>query len=278
MAATKMGVLVDLTRCIGCRACQVACKNWNQLEAEQTTFFSGPAYQNPPGLSDRTFTYIQYFELPGGPHPVDLKMVKRQCLHCDEPACANACLVGALKKTESGPVVYDESKCMGCRYCMVACPFDVPTFEWSRTLPLIRKCTFCADRQSEGLQPACVTTCPTGALRYGPRQEMVVEAHRRIVAAPGKYVNHVYGEREMGGTSWIYLSPVSFASLGFRTDLGTDPARKYTAKMMESVPFAFAGVAAAMAGMWWFSRRRAEVTGSSAPAEKAGEGEKGDTP
>jgi len=273
MATTKMGVLVDLGRCIGCRGCQVACKNWNQLSAEKTTFFAGPAYQNPKDLSDRTFTYIQYFELPGNADkPVELRMVKRQCLHCIEPACANACIVGALQKTEGGPVVYDEDKCMGCRYCMLACPFSVPTYEWSRTLPLIRKCTFCVDRQEAGLKPSCVTTCPTGALHYGPRDELVKEAHRRIEASGGKYVNHVYGEHEMGGTSWMYISPVAFAALGFRTDLGTEPATKYTGPAMAAVPGVFAGVVVAMGGLWWWTKRRAEV--ASAADRKRGEGEK----
>jgi len=170
------GVLYDATKCIGCRACQVACKQWNELPAEKTT--NSGTYENPPRMSAYTFTKINFTEVE---YNGEFKWVfnKQQCMHCQEPGCAEACIVGALVKTEEGPVTYDDGKCIGCRYCMVACPFGIPTFEWDKPLPWIRKCTFCADRQAAGLKPACVTTCPTGALKFGERDELIVEAQRR---------------------------------------------------------------------------------------------------
>jgi len=214
------GVLYDATKCIGCRACQVACKQWNEcracqvackqwneLPAEKTT--NSGTYENPPRMSAYTFTKINFTEVE---YNGEFKWVfnKQQCMHCQEPGCAEACIVGALVKTEEGPVTYDDGKCIGCRYCMVACPFGIPTFEWDKPLPWIRKCTFCADRQAAGLKPACVTTCPTGALKFGERDELIVEAQRRIAEHPDRYVNHIYGAQEVGGTSWLYLSPVPF--------------------------------------------------------------------
>ncbi|MBU0765406.1 MAG: 4Fe-4S dicluster domain-containing protein, partial [Bacteroidetes bacterium] len=122
--------LIDTTRCIGCRGCQVACKQWNELPAEKTEFFGGPGYQNPAHMSATTFTLINYHEVTENGELKDWVFRKDQCQHCLEPACASACLVGALHKTENGPVIWDSSKCIGCRYCMISCPFDVPKFEW----------------------------------------------------------------------------------------------------------------------------------------------------
>src|SRR4030042_1560220 len=166
-------VLHDATKCIGCRACQVACKQWNDLPGDETT--NRGTYENPPQLNAHTFTKIRFNELEN-----DGKFywvfTKLQCMHCEHPACAEACLVGALRKTEDGPVIYDDRRCIGCRYCMVACPFSIPCFEWDKPTPWIRKCVFCADRLSAGWEPACVKTCPTGALRFGEREELIVEA------------------------------------------------------------------------------------------------------
>jgi len=138
---------------------------------------------------------------------------------------------------------------------MVACPFGVPTYEWEKPAPWVRKCTFCADRQAAGQKPACVTTCPTGALTFGDREELIIEARKRIAAAPYKYVDHIYGEKEAGGTSWMYLSPVSFDKLGFR-DLPTDAVTVNVNHAMEFVPPVLVGVAAVMAGFYWVIKRR----------------------
>jgi formate dehydrogenase iron-sulfur subunit len=245
-------VLCDATKCIGCRACQVACKQWNGLPAVTTT--NTGSYENPPKMDAYTFTKINFTELEDNGR---FRWVfnKLQCMHCEHPACVEACIVGALEKRPDGPVTYDDRKCIGCRYCQVACPFGIPNFEWDKPMPWIRKCTFCADRQGAGLKPACVTTCPTGALEFGERDALIAEAHRRIAAEPGKYVDHVYGEKEVGGTSWLYLSPVSFEKLGFPT-LGYVPVTVNVARAMGAVPPVLLGVAAAMAGIYWLTKRR----------------------
>ncbi len=135
-------------------------------------------------------------------------------MHCNDPACVSACPVAALDKLPNGPVVYDDERCIGCRYCMMACPFQIPKFQWSSAVPLIRKCDFCADRIAIGLAPACSTVCPTETLLFGDREALLKEAHRRIGAHPGKYYPEVYGEKIVGGTAKLYLTAVSFEDLG----------------------------------------------------------------
>lgn len=260
------GILIDLTRCIGCRACQAACKQWNDLPAEETRNWG--SYENPPRRSAKTWTTITFNEVADGDRFAWV-FAKRQCMHCEDPACAAACIVGALRKTPEGPVVYDDHKCIGCRYCTLACPFGVPTFEWDKPVPYIRKCTFCVDRQAEGEQPACSKACPTGALLFGERAELVHEAHSRIQAHSDKYVDHVYGEKEVGGTSKIYVSPVPFDELGFPT-LGPEPIPRYSNAAMAAVPPTVVLVSAAMAGVYWITKRRDKMMAEEAraPEEK----------
>jgi formate dehydrogenase iron-sulfur subunit len=259
-------VLYDANKCIGCRACQIACKQWNELPADKTS--NNGTYENPPHLNARTFTKIQFKEIE-----VDSKFhflfTKVQCMHCEHPACVEACPVAALQKTDMGPVTYDDSKCFGCRYCMVACPFGIPNFEWDDPLPWIRKCTFCADRQSSGLKPACVSTCPTGALQFGERDELISEAKKRIASHPTEYVDHIYGEKEAGGTSWLYLSPVSFKALGF-PDLGLEPVTLNVERTMGAIPAVLVGVAAAMSGIYWISQRRQKLNNTTEDEKKEG--------
>ncbi|MEW6573971.1 MAG: 4Fe-4S dicluster domain-containing protein [Bacillota bacterium] len=216
------GVLVDLTRCIGCRSCQVACKQWNNLPAESTTF-SG-SRDNPSTLSKNTWTQVGHklVNLSGG---MKYRFVKRQCMHCLEPACVDACFMNVLKKTPEGPVVVASDKCIGCYYCQVACPFAVPQYQWKKGVPQVRKCRLCYDpageydRLGQGLTPACVQACTTGALKFGDRDALIAEAKARLNANPS-YVQHVYGEKDQGGTSWLYISDVPFAELGFVTGSG----------------------------------------------------------
>ena len=257
-------VLYDATTCIGCRACQVACKQWNELPSEETT--NEGTYENPPQMSAYTFTKIRFNEVEHG-GKFHFVFTKVQCMHCEYPACAAACLVGAFQKTEDGAVVYDDNKCIGCRYCMVACPFGVPTYEWDKPLPWVRKCTFCADRQSAGLKPACVTTCPTGALKFGEREELITEARGRIAAAPGKYVDHIYGEKELGGTAWLYLSPVPFEELGF-PNVGPEPVTINVERAMGAVLPVLVSVAAAMTGVYWLIKRKDKMNQVKADDEE----------
>lgn len=214
----SFGMLNDTVRCIGCKACQSACKQENKLPSESTlgekAQMGHDLYDAPRELSDNTFTLIKMHkdEKTG-----EATFVKQQCMHCVDPACQSACIVGALKKKPNGAVEYDADMCMGCRYCMVACPFSVPQFEWHKAIPSIRKCTLCAEsRLSKGRPTACSSACPAGAITFGRRGELLKAAHQRIEASPELYIDHVYGEQEVGGSNVLYLGKkqVSFATLG----------------------------------------------------------------
>ncbi|GEJ58127.1 4Fe-4S dicluster domain-containing protein [Anaeromyxobacter diazotrophicus] len=274
--------LIDMTKCVGCRSCQVTCKQWNDLPAEKTQLQPGLGLQNPRKLSASTFTVLQSHEVEDAAAPGGLRYLfaKRQCMHCDEPACASACPVTAMHKTAEGPVVYDDAKCIGCRYCMWACPFGVPTAEWDSLAPKIRKCTHCYDRLSQPppaerngqalsdedrkrfaaahAVPACVKQCPAGALQYGDREELLKEARARMAKAPGKYVDHIYGEKEAGGTGMLYLSPVAFDQLGF-PDVGTKSYPAPSKVALGAVPPAVIGVGLALGGAYAVSKRKLEV-------------------
>lgn len=245
-------LLTDLTRCIGCRACQTACKQWNELPAESTRNLG--SYENPLRRSAKTWTTITFNEVEEENNFYWI-FAKRQCMHCEYPACASACIVGALKKTAQGPVAYDGSKCIGCRYCMLACPFSSPTFEWNKPIPYVCKCTMCDDRQAEGMDPACAATCPTGAIIFGERDELLQEAHSSIRSNADRYVDHIYGEKEVGGTSELYLSSVPFEKLGFPV-LGPERISRYADVAMLGVPPTIAAVGAVMGGIYWFVKRR----------------------
>jgi formate dehydrogenase iron-sulfur subunit len=217
----RYGVLVDTTRCIGCRRCEWACNEWNKNPNKPLKSFEDKSvFEQVRRTHAATFTVVNRFLNKKGAKPV---YVKKQCMHCEDPGCLSACFVGAFRKTASGAVVYNPDVCVGCRYCMVACPFDIPAYEYNDPVtPKVTKCTLCFDRISrEGGVPACVEICPTETLRFGKRSELIRLAHERILNNPHKYVDHIYGEHEVGGTSWLYLSSVPFDEIGLRTDIGT---------------------------------------------------------
>jgi formate dehydrogenase iron-sulfur subunit len=189
--------------------------------------------------------------------------VKRQCMHCVEPACASACPVRALDKQATGPVAYDGSKCMGCRYCMVACPFSVPKYEYSKAIPVVRKCTFCSGRQAEGKEPACVGVCPSGALTYGKRGVLVEEARRRVYGNPDKYLPHIYGEHEAGGTNWMYVSDLSFEKLGFEVAVNDNSYPKLVRGALGVPPVVMTLWPPLLMGLWAFSHRDGKKDGGN---------------
>jgi Fe-S-cluster-containing dehydrogenase component len=222
-------VLVDLTRCIGCLRCEAACGE------ENGTFV--------PDINDKTvlqetrqmrpdqWTVVNRYETERG-----TVYVKRQCMHCDQPGCASACLTRAMHKTPEGPIIWRARKCMGCRFCMISCPFDVPKFEYFSANPKIQKCTLCYPRIRTGKTPACVTSCPVEALRFGKRATLLEVARLRIYNNPDQYVHSIYGEQEVAGTSWLYLSPVPFDQVGFRTDLGVGSVPELSRDFLYAVP------------------------------------------
>ena len=258
-ATFTKATLIDVTRCIGCRACQVACKNWNGCEGEQTELLGQLGLQNPVALSADTWTLITSHEIPdeNAPGGLHYLFTMQRCLHCMEPACVSACPTTALSRMPDGPVSYDADKCIGCRYCIWACPWGVPAAEWDSLAPKIKKCTHCADRAEQPVPPtrngqpltdeevadytktmpvpACVKACPADALTFGNRDDILDEAHRRIAARPDKYIDQVYGEKEAGGTSVVYLSSVPFEKLGFPT-LGGKAFPAYTSFALHAVP------------------------------------------
>ncbi|MCC6131593.1 MAG: 4Fe-4S dicluster domain-containing protein [Acidobacteria bacterium] len=250
------GVLVDTTLCVGCRTCEAACAEANKLpEPERPgddTIFETRRETGPD-----SFTVVN--KSPKKSPSGDDRFGKKQCLHCIEPACASACAVNALEKTPDGPVTYKANRCLGCRYCMVACPFEIPKYEYAKTVPTVRKCTFCAERQKEGKPPACAENCPMGALTFGKRDELIEEAKKRIYQNPDKYVHRVYGEEEAGGTSWLYISDVPFESLALKTRVQNSsyPARVEGA--LSTVPWVMTLWPPLLAGLYTFTNRKDAV-------------------
>ena len=213
--ADSFGVLVDIPNCIGCRKCEFACQRAAGFDVPPIESFDDKSvfvsHRRPSPFS---YTTVNRFDNHSdSEQPIH---VKANCLHCLEPACVSACLVGAFQKQPGGAVTYDAWKCMGCRYCMVACPFGIPAYDYHDALaPQVRKCNFCFDKLSgNGGVPACVAICPNEALIFGKRSELLTLARSRIAARPDVYVNHIYGEHEAGGTSWLYLSSVPFEKIG----------------------------------------------------------------
>jgi formate dehydrogenase iron-sulfur subunit len=248
--SAKKAMLIDLTLCVGCNVCQSACKEENQLPPSEEKYLSLTAYT---ALSKYNDLYI-----------------RRMCQHCDVPTCVSVCPVAALSKADEGPVAYDGEKCIGCRYCLQACPYHVPKYEWSSTKPRIQKCKFCAPRLAKGLPPACAEACPTGATIFGERDELLLEAARRVSAEPAKYVPRIYGKDDVGGTSMLYLSPVPFEQLGFDSRLGKIPMPMLTMSALSKVPNVLSVGGVMLGGIWWITNRRSEVAAFEA-SEKKGE-------
>lgn len=225
----SIGVLVDESRCVGCHRCEVVCAEAHGLPKPDLDAEAALRKQRP--TTEAQLTVVNGFETATG-----RIFAKRQCMHCNQPACASACLTGAMHKTKKGPVLWDPNRCMGCRYCMIACPFDMPKFEYHKAIPNIRKCDLCCDRLQEGKQPACVEACPAKVMLFGKRSDLIETARTRIYQRPDKYFHHIYGEHEAGGTGWIYISPAPMDQLGFKTNLGTVAYPEYTKQFLYSVP------------------------------------------
>ncbi len=271
-----MGMLTDLTLCIGCRKCEWACRKANGLapaEGEPIEAYEDKSvFEHRRRMDARNFTVV---DRPGPVGPTGNPIyVKKQCMHCNEPACASACLVAAFGKTPEAPVLYNEDVCIGCRYCMIACPFYVPAYSYDDVFsPAVKKCTMCHERiTKEGKIPACAEICPEEAIRFGKRSELIETARERIRSAPEKYVNHIYGEYEVGGTSWLYISSKPFAELGFQTDLDDTPRPALTKTFLSAVPMVLIGWPALLMGAYTFTKRREELD----ETEESGHAEKGE--
>ena len=223
-----VGILVDTTRCVGCRSCEAACAEANHLPVPDIADSS--ALEKERKTTQKQLTVVNRYQTDKGE-----VFVKQQCMHCNQPGCVAACLVKAMEKRKEGPVTW-ASNCMGCRYCMPSCPFEMPKFEYESSNPRIQKCSLCWERLEKGGKPACVENCPEEALTFGPRKQLIEEANRRIYQKPGEYLTHIYGEHEVGGTGYLYISKVPFEQIGFRTDLGTIAYPEYSKGFLYSVP------------------------------------------
>ena len=252
------GVLFDSTRCIGCRKCEEGCNEVNELPGPDKAFSDLSVLDAERRTTAKSYTVVnRYGDADGDKGPLYRKI---QCNHCLEPACASVCFVAAFSKTETGAVVYDPSVCVGCRYCMIACPFEIPAYEYDNAFsPRIRKCTMCHPRILKGLLPGCVEICPTEALTYGKRDDLLRIGRERIRKFPERYVNHIYGENEMGGTSWLYLSAVPFKDIGMREDLGTTPAPKLTAGALSAVPMVVGLWPVLLGGVYAINKRKEKI-------------------
>jgi len=248
----SFGCLMDTSLCIGCRRCEAACNEANGLPAPEVPFDDESVMEAPRRPDAAAFTVVNRYPDPGAP---DLPTyTKIQCLHCNDPACVSACIVGALRKDPMGPVTFDEHLCIGCRYCMIACPFQIPAYEYSEPFtPRVMKCSFCMDRTSGGEAPACVTSCPREALTFGRRQALFEVATRRISTSldgrhgQAPYQTAIYGEKEVGGTAWIYLSRRPFSEVGL-PDLPEEAPPRLTERIQHGV-FKFGFIPLALYGI-----------------------------
>ncbi|MGO9612382.1 MAG: 4Fe-4S dicluster domain-containing protein [Dissulfurispiraceae bacterium] len=232
------GMLTDLTACVGCRSCEEACNEVNHMPAPDEPFDDAAVFKERRWPSARTLTVVNRY--PNVADPSKPLYRKIQCNHCLEPACATACPIHAYTKTPEGAVIYNEDLCFGCRYCVVACPFNIPGYDYESALePKIMKCILCYGRIKEGKIPACAEACPSGALTFGRRKDLLKLARKRIMVYPDKYVEHIYGEHEVGGTSWLYISGVPFEQLDFPTNLPQKPLIELTKGYLSSVPVIF---------------------------------------
>jgi Fe-S-cluster-containing dehydrogenase component len=323
MSENNLSLLTDVTKCIGCDKCVEACQQANDLPPEKPWRW----LTKITDLSSARWTTIKRVDGADGD-----RFVRRHCRHCLEPACVEACIVGALQKSPEGPITYDRDICIGCRYCMIACPFEIPRYSWEDTVPYIQKCDLCHERvtsegklpacveacivgaltktpegavvydrdlcigcrycmiacpfeipryswedtvpyvqkcdlcyervQTEGKPPACVGACPTQATIFGEREELLAEARRRLAADPDKYIQHIWGEREVGGTSVLYISDVNISLTDLDTPLSESseiPMPQRTFKVLHHMPAVFVEMAAVMGGIYWVIERREKL-------------------
>jgi formate dehydrogenase iron-sulfur subunit len=237
----RNALLIDITRCVGCGECTRACAEANNLPVEESKELSATQY-----------TVLEEFN-------DGATFVRRLCMHCQEPTCASACLVGALVKADTGAVLYDESKCIGCRYCMQACPFEVPRYEWSSLSPRIQKCRMCHERVRAGGVTACSEACQFGSTMFGEYEEIVREACARIRENPYQYVDHIYGLTEVGGTSVLFLSGTPFEKLGFPTSIPHSPIPEISWRVLSQIPKYSVAASVVLFGIHWITARRIKV-------------------
>jgi len=239
----SFGLLFDQTMCIGCRACEQAC----QAEHEQEP-------HRPEKLDQDSFTWLETVQ--------DDVFVRHLCMNCNDPTCVSVCPVAALVKHEEGPVTWVEDLCMGCRYCLAACPFNIPKYEWYSVNPRVRKCDMCIHRVSEGRPTACSSICPTGATVFGPREELLKEARRRLASNPETYADAIYGEHEAGGSAVLMLLSQETGAMGLPANVPHQPLPELTWSVLHKLPAIIPVWGVFLGGMYWLTDRKNEVAES----------------
>ena len=237
-------ILFDSIQCVGCLECEAACAKENGLPYDDEV-------AKVKKTSETKYTYVAVKNIDG-----EEKYMRNLCMHCVDPTCVSVCPVKALTKSAEGPVIYDASKCMGCRYCMMACPFQIPKYEWTKAIPTVKKCIMCTERVVAGKQTACAEACPTGATLFGDRDVLLAEARKRIDENPLQYYNYIYGEKDAGGTDVLLLSPVRFSEWGFPANLGTESLPSITEGVLSHVPDVVTLGSAVLGGIYWITHRR----------------------
>jgi len=280
LSAESYGSLVDTTLCVGCRQCEQACNQRHGLAKPHEAFDEMTVLEKERRMDETTYTVVNKYypktigSLTWRTRPT---FVKFQCMHCNDPSCVSACIVGALTKEPNGAVIYNAGKCIGCRYCMVACPFQVPAYEYDKPLtPQVRKCNFCFENIKDGGLPACAQTCPREVITFGKKKDLLALARWKMKNNPGRYVDHIYGEHEVGGTSWLYLASEPFETIGFPR-LGTQAPPRLTEAIQHGLFQFFAAPAilyALLGGTMWLTgfyrkNNRPAKNGSDAKGDSA---------
>jgi formate dehydrogenase iron-sulfur subunit len=249
-------ILVDVTKCTGCEKCVEACVKKNNLNLEKS-FFDRETSRD--GLSADRLLSIKEIN--------QNRFARFSCMHCLEPACVSACIVGGIIKSETGPVIYDPEKCIGCRYCMLACPFHIPRYEWNQIKPFIKKCDMCYDRIKENKLPACVEACPQKAIIFGERYKLLKQAYSTINSNRNKYINHIWGQKEYGGTSILFISDIDLTKMDWPNTTVT-PVPEHTEPLIEKTPAIGLTVGGLLVGLHWILRRKNELAAENTESKK----------
>ncbi len=265
----RYGLLHDTTLCVGCRSCEAACNEVNHLPAPQESFDDLTVLKQTRRSTEKAYTVVNRY-------PADAKageptaFRKLQCMHCNEPCCVSVCLVKAFEKTPEGPVLYNPDVCLGCRYCVMACPYRALAYEYEEPLtPRVMRCTMCYDRIKEGLNPGCADACPQGAITYGRRADLIKVARERIHKYPERYIDHVFGEHEYGGTSWMLLAGIPFAKLGLPEGTSHTPLPELTKGVLGTVPLVLTMWPGLLLGIYAFRMRREKISQQELESEIA---------
>ncbi len=254
----RYGLLHDTTLCVGCRSCEMACGEVNDLPAPEAPIGDQRVFEDTRRTTATHLTVVNRYVERSGNQPEVFR--KLQCMHCNEPCCATVCPVGAFTKTPEGPVLYDAEVCMGCRYCIMACPYNALAYEYDNPLtPRVMRCTMCYQRIVEGQVPGCAEACPTGAITFGRRDELIKVARERIRKEPGRYIDHIFGENEFGGTSWLLLAGVPFSQLDLHEGLTYEPLPAIATSYLSVVPLVITIYPGLLLGLHAFSKRQEAV-------------------